>query len=150
MAELDLEKLFDKAAVRHGHKCPSLYYGVRGAVTALKLAVESNITVKQAVIQGTSKCIRDGAGTVFATQAQLTPVLLEDGCGISLGDGAQNIQLMLNSHVREKVNSLNKQLPMAEFQQQGLKYLQGLSDEDLFKTITLTEKQFNRLLNAGE
>ncbi len=137
MAELDFEKLFNAAAKRHGHKCPSLYYGVKGTIAALTLASKSNIAVKQAAVQGKSKCIRDGAGTVFASETQLTPVLLDEGCGICLADGAQSIQLTVKSQVREKVNSLNKQFATEEFQQQGLKYLQSLSEEDIFD---VTEK----------
>lgn len=132
--KLDFDVLFDKAAKKHGHKCPSLYYGVKGVITALNLADERNVTVKQATIQGKSKCIRDGATTVLAA-VSLNPVLAEDGCGISLGDGAQNLQLTVKPRVREKINSLNKQLPVEQFQQEGLKYLRALSDEELFEVL---------------
>jgi hypothetical protein len=135
MTKLDFAALFDMAAERHGHKCPSLYYGVKSAVTALDLAQQHHITVKQAVINGTSKCIRDGASTVFESELQLTPSMVEDGCGVNIGDGEQNLQLKVKSPVREKINSLNKQLPLEEFQQQGLKYLQDLSKQDLFEVL---------------
>jgi formylmethanofuran dehydrogenase subunit E len=150
MTKLTLTALLDKAEERHGHRCPSLYYGVKTAVAALDLANQRNITVKQAVVQGTSKCIRDGATTVLENEVQLTPLAAPAGCGISLGNGKQNIQLEVKPQVREKINSLNKQLPLEEFQREGLKYLQCLSDEDLFEVRSLKPEHFTQLLKEGK
>jgi hypothetical protein len=150
MTKLDFEVLFDMAAKRHGHKCPSLYYGVSGATVALEMAGQKNIAIKQAIIQGTSKCIRDGAGSVLETEAQLTPTVSQQGCGLTLGDGKQYLQLKVKPEIREKINRLNKQLPLEEFQREGLKYLTALSKQDIFEVLELQPDDFNRLLHHGE
>ncbi len=102
---------------------------------ALGLAGQKDITVNKAVVYGTSKCIRDGAGTVLQETVQITPEIKPDGCGICVGDGKKCAKVTIKPKIREKLNALNKKFPVEEFQKQGLAYLKSLTQQEIFELV---------------
>ena len=125
------EDLFDKAAEIHGHKCPSLFYGITLGLLAKEMADSST---KEIVLEGSSKCIRDGVNTVLQDSPLCDKVSIitdSSGCGVTIKGNEVQQSFSIPQKVRQQINQWNEELPLEEFQIQGLNYLRSLTEDEL-------------------
>jgi formylmethanofuran dehydrogenase subunit E len=130
----DFEELFQKAGERHGHLCPSLCFGVRGALLVRKIAQQRGITTGSALLEASSKCIKDGVMTVLGDDRVVfdkTP----GTCRLTWKDKDKEVVVAVRKDIRLKMGELNESLqPDTEkFQQEGLAVLSKLDDKDIFE-----------------
>lgn len=134
MNSKEFHELFNQAGERHGHLCPSLYFGVRGALLIKKLAQQKGITSGSVLLEATTRCLRDGVTTVFGedrTTFSNTPGI----CRLTWEEGEKKIRVVVREDIRSKMSALKEELePDTEkFQEKGLALLSQLSDENIFK-----------------
>jgi formylmethanofuran dehydrogenase subunit E len=130
----EFHELFNQAGERHGHLCPSLYFGVRGALLIQKLAQQQGITSGSALLEASTKCLKDGVITVLG-EDRVAFSNTPGTCRLTWEEGEKKVRVNVREDIRAKMGALNEQLePDTEkFQQQGLALLSQLSDEDLFQ-----------------
>ena len=153
MAEIVTEEflnLFEQAGQLHGHKCPSLYYGVKGLTQLLELAAQKKIPLDHLVLEGKSKCIRDGAKVALNSRLDKKLELIGQGCAFTAGNRKNNIRLEVRREVRQMVNKLNETLPLDEYQRTGTEKLQSLTTNELFNIGQLAPEEFDHLLAQVE
>lgn len=141
----NLETLFDKAAQTHGHKCPSLFYGI-----SLALAAKQSISgpLERIILEGSSKCIKDGVKTVLQDCNLHDKLLVISGssaCALSIGGTGWQRRYSISEQIRRHINQLNQKLSTEEFQIQGVSYLRGLEKGSLINEETITTEQFKHL-----
>ena len=130
----EFEKLFNKAGERHGHLCPSLCFGVRGALLARKTAKERGITGGSALLEASSKCIKDGVMTVLGDDR----VVFDKSpgtCRITWKGQDKDVVVAVRKDIRLKMGELfeSVQPDTERFQQEGLAVLSKLDDKDIFE-----------------
>ncbi|MBI5789615.1 MAG: hypothetical protein HZA78_12255 [Candidatus Schekmanbacteria bacterium] len=141
----NFEELFEKAAQVHGHKCPSLFYGVSFGLLACR---EHDGDTRQIILEGSSKCIRDGISSVLqesAIHAKIKIISNPPVCALTLADDRNIRRFILSPLVRQQINRWNKELPLEEFQRQGVEYLRTLKTEELFLTEPISREEFENL-----
>ncbi len=127
----DFEVLFEKAAQIHGHKCPSLFYGVTLGLLAKRAVVSP---VEHIILEGSSKCIRDGVKTVLQDCALCDKVAVvtdSPACALTIGGVGWQQRFSVSQKVRRQINQWNKELPLPEFQTRGVSWLRGLKENEL-------------------
>jgi formylmethanofuran dehydrogenase subunit E len=134
MNSKEFSELFDQAGERHGHLCPSLYFGVRGALLIRKLAQRQGITSDSVLLEATTKCLKDGVITVLG-EDRVTFSNTPGTCRLTWEEGEKKIRVIVREDIRSKMSALKEELEpdTAKFQEQGLALLSQLSDEDLFQ-----------------
>lgn len=130
----DFNKLFDRAGARHGHLCPSLCLGVRGALVAQKAARKRGMENGSVLLEAVSKCIKDGVMTVLGEDRVIfanTP----GACRLTWKSSKEEIKITVRKDIRLKLGELKNDLePDTEkFQNEGIVLLSQLSDENLFQ-----------------
>ncbi len=141
----DFEILFDKAAQLHGHKCPSLFYGVTLGLLANRVA---NSSTEHVILEGSSKCIRDGFNTVLQDVdlcGKVSIVTDSSACALTVGGADWQRRFCISDRVRQQVNQWNQELPVEEFQVQGLSYLKNLAENELICEEEISAQQFQEL-----
>ncbi len=127
----DFDALFDKAAQIHGHKCPSLFYGVRLGILAKWVAVSP---VERIILEGGSKCIGDGFKSVLQDCELCDKVAVvtdSPACALTIGGAGWQRRFSISPKVRRQINQWNKELPLSEFQTRGVSWLRGLKEDEL-------------------
>lgn len=134
MNSKEFHELFDQAGERHGHLCPSLCFGVRGALLIRKLAQQQGITSGSVLLEATSKCMKDGVMTVLG-EDRVRFTNTPGTCRLTWEEEEKKIQVIVRADVRSKMSALKDYLePDTEkFQEQGLALLSQFRDEDLFQ-----------------
>ncbi len=128
---------WEKAAQIHGHKCPSLFYGVSLGLLAKDAASETTGSV---VLEGSSKCIRDGVTTVLQDSPlhdKLSIITDSPECAITVSGGGKKQRFVIPRKIRRQVNQLNQELPLEEFQRKGITFLKGLADDEFINKGTI-------------
>lgn len=130
----EYDELFHMAGERHGHLCPSLCFGVRCALLIRKIAGERGITSGSALLEASSKCIKDGVMSVLGEEN----VVFEKSpgtCRLSWEDENGKVRVNVRKEIRLRMGELNDSLmPDTEkFQQEGLAVLSKLDDKDIFE-----------------
>jgi formylmethanofuran dehydrogenase subunit E len=127
-------ELFDQAGERHGHLCPSLCFGVRGALLIRKLTQQQGITSGSVLLEATSKCVKDGVMTVLG-EDRVTFSNTPGTCCLTWEEGEKKVRVIVRKDIRSKMSTLKEDLEpdTEEFQEQGLALLSQLRDEDLFQ-----------------
>ena len=126
----NFNRYWEEAAQIHGHKCPSLFYGVSLGLKAKEAATESTESI---VLEGCSKCIRDGAKTVLQDSKlhdKLSIITDSSKCAITIKGNDSHRRFIIAPAVRQHINKLNKELPLEEFQNKGVEYLTNLADDE--------------------
>ncbi len=145
MSDNEILDIFERAGQVHGHRCPSLYYGVKGIVQAVELANRQHVPLERFLLEGKSKCIRDGAKVALAGISDRKLELVGGGCAVTIGNRQNNIRLEVRREVRQMIGKLNESLPLEEYQRQGVLKLQSLAVEEFFNTGKLTPEEFDHL-----
>jgi len=141
-----LEENFSKAANKHGHKCSSLFYGVKLAMKAIELSKEKNISINNVVMEGSSKCIKDGVFSVLGNTSSNIRVSMEPGnCSLSFGDDAHNVKIAIPKEIRSNVDEMKEKYgeKSEEFKKEGLHYLSAIEDSSLFSLGEMEQEEFN-------
>ncbi|MFQ5645557.1 MAG: FmdE family protein [bacterium] len=132
MINQEFNIILEAASRRHGHLCPSLYFGVSCAYHALKDISGSGEEAARAVINGSSKCIRDGAGTALETlniEGESRPQGKPVGVIVHTSDNTA-YGVFVKEKIKAEINRLNASLSTEEFQEKGVSYLRSLSLEE--------------------
>jgi formylmethanofuran dehydrogenase subunit E len=129
----EFQEIFERAGERHGHLCPSLFFGVRGALLFQKAAEYLGIKDGPVILEATSKCLKDGVMTVLGDDKvsfQKTP----GECRITSNSGGKTVRVSVKKDIRTKMNELNKNLEddTAKYQEEGLSILSRMSDDEIF------------------
>jgi len=141
-----LEENLSKAAKVHGHKCSSLFYGVRLAMKAMELSSKKELSIDNVVMEGSSKCIKDGVFTVLGSTSKNIRVSMEPGnCSISFGDDARNIKIAIPKEIRLNIDAMKEKYgeKSEEFKMEGLHYLNAIEDGTLFSVEEMEQEEFN-------
>ncbi len=141
-----LEASFCEASVVHGHKCPSLFYGVKLSSEAKKLSEKKSIPIKNVVLEGSSKCIKDGVFTALKDLSPNIRVSMEAGkCSLTFGDEEKNIKISIPDSIRKKVNAINEKHGgnTEAFQVEGLEYIVPLKSEEMLDVSAMSQDDFN-------
>ncbi|MCL6583867.1 MAG: hypothetical protein K6U11_09545 [bacterium] len=129
-----LQWQLEQAGRMHGHICPSLFYGVCLARRIKEWLSKRKLLQPLALIlEGKSVCIRDGVRSVLSEYA--LPLRLESNgqCALTvICQDQQRYRVSISPPVRLRINELNQSLPLEEFKQVGVAYLQSLSERELF------------------
>ena len=129
IVQLELER----AGRLHGHICPSLFYGVSLALRIEEWLKKCPHPVEKIILEGKSKCIRDGVYSVFGGKAPIT-VQNTGGCALTAFCSAKKIcKISILPSVRTHINELEKTLPLLEYRAKGVAYLKSLSEEELIE-----------------
>jgi len=145
MSDKEILDIFERAGQVHGHKCPSLYYGVKGIVLAVEIASRQHIPLERFLLEGKSKCIRDGAKVALASISDKKLEMTGCGCAVTIGNRQNNIRLEVRREVRQMIGKLNENLPLEEYQRQGVAKLQSLAVEEFCSPGKLTPEEFDHL-----
>ena len=146
----DLEKYLNLAMKVHGHKCPSLFYGVTlGQIIKREIKSGNKINV---ILLGKTKCIKDGVNAVLEN-SNITVKVVSDSsdCGACLKNEVGMYKMFsINPDVRGQINQWNKDLSTEDFQVRGVKYLFELKENEIICEKNISEINFNELLKASD
>jgi len=120
-----LQLELERAGRLHGHICPSLFYGVSLALRIKEWLQKCSDPVEKIILEGKSKCIRDGVYSVFGDNAPIT-IQNTGGCALTA-------VCSILSPVRVHINKLEKALPLLEYRAKGVAYLKSLPEEELIE-----------------
>ena len=128
----EFQELFVQAGERHGHLCPSLCFGVRGALLIRRAAQDRGIADGSVLLEATSKCIKDGVMTVLGEDHVVfsnTPGM----CRLTWESAGKKVRVIVRQDIRSKMGVLKEGSDTEKFQEEGLALLSKLCDEDLFE-----------------
>lgn len=149
----DFDFLWGKAAQLHGHKCPSLFYGVTLVLFARRVADNGEASLERIVLEGSSKCIRDGVSTGLKDadiKNSLQVITDSSACALTIGTPGSARRFVVIPQVRRQINKWHRELPLAEFQSRGVAYLKGLKDDEFICQEAISTQQFEQLCNRVE
>lgn len=135
------ERFLARGESIHGHRCPSLVYGIRAA-TILRQNIPPGVSPAAIVLRHISGCFRDGV--LAAVDGWFPPDLVESrrtpgDCSIEavLTEGALRVEV--RPEVRGAVDAIHARTPaLDQYRLAGMVYLSGLSDEE-FARVTRPE-----------
>ena len=127
--ENKLQVELERAGRLHGHICPSLFYGVSLALRIKDWLKKCPDVVEKFILEGKSKCIRDGVYSVFGKKAPIT-VQNTGGCALTAVCSSEKMfKIGILPSVRVYINKLEKALPLLEYRDKGVEYLKSLPEE---------------------
>ena len=128
-----LQLELERAGRLHGHICPSLFYGVSLALRIKEWLKKCPDPVERIILEGKSKCIRDGVYSVFGGKAPIT-VQNTGGCALTAVCSPEKIcKIVIIPSVRAHINGLEKAYPLLEYREKGVAYLKSLPEEEFIE-----------------
>ncbi len=126
-----LEGMIGRAAVGHGHTCPSLVYGVRLALI-VSSRIPAGIRPRSVTVRHSSTCLLDGAVSALGEFFPgLRPVAIRGsgGCGLEVEWAGGRVAASVPPAVRQRVDAIKRDHPdLEEFRAAGVAFLLSLED----------------------
>jgi len=115
------------------------------SLKAIEISEEKNISIDNVVLEGSSKCIKDGVFSVLGNTSKNIRVSMEQGkCSLSFGDSQNNVKLSIPPGIRSNVDAIKEKSGSVEvFQNEGLDYLMPIPSDELFSISEMEQEEFN-------
>lgn len=134
-----IEGAMVKAVAIHGHKCPSLVFGVTISLVAMKIAEQLNISPLTFEIEGKTDCFKDGVYSVIGDN-NIKEMPLRGRTLINVSNGNTIICIEILESVKRHVNELKEKGGKETFLENGLNYLSSLAPQELYTLSILDNK----------
>jgi hypothetical protein len=127
------EKFLIRGESLHGHRCPSLLYGIRAALI-LGSNLPPGVEPARIILRHVSGCFRDGVLAVVEgwlptdrVNSRPTP----GSCSIEAVWDGGSLTIGVRPEVRVAVDAIHARTPdLAEYRSAGMAYLSGLADDE--------------------